>query len=516
MWFSTLLPFVTLALTFTSSASAQDFDIGELERKPLVTSAALQRRIHRDNLLRHARNFQHFAEQTSKTTPNRAFGSVGHNSTVRYIKKLLDATKFYDTQLQTFPYTYAEASSNFTANGVILPTKSLFYGISGDVTAPLFATGNLGCVPEHFPASVEGKLVLIQRGDCIYGIKVALAGAAKAAGVIIFNDVPAELSGGSLGGVSRPEGPYVPVGTISGTAGLDLQARLAAGEEITGVLKAYGLVEERYSSNLIATSKQGNKNQIVFSGSHSDSVPGGPGINDDGSGTMGNLETALQLTNFRLNNAVRFGWWTAEEFGLVGSTHHIRNLPQSERDKIALYLNFDMIASPNSGFFIYDGDGDTFQRPGPPGSAQIEKLYEDYYKAKGLISRPSNFTGRSDYGPFLEVGIPCGGVFTGHEGVKTDEGVQWWGGQAGVVYDPCYHARCDTYENLRVETFETNVKAIAHSIAVYSMSLETIPFPRAASSISSRSADEKLHVETLTYEERRHYGCDHAHEVSWQ
>ena len=61
-------------------------------------------------------------------------------------------------------------------------------------------------------------------------------------------------------------------------------------------------------------------------GAHTDSVFDGPGINDDGSGTIGLLELAMQLSKFSINYAIRFGWWTAEEQGLLGSTHYVEVL----------------------------------------------------------------------------------------------------------------------------------------------------------------------------------------------
>lgn len=42
--------------------------------------------------------------------------------------------------------------------------------------------------------------------------------------------------------------------------------------------------------------------------------------------------------------------------------------------------------------------------------------------------------GRSDYGPFLEVNIPAGGLFTGAEVVKTAQEAVLFGGQAGMPY----------------------------------------------------------------------------------
>jgi Zn-dependent M28 family amino/carboxypeptidase len=96
---------------------------------------------------------------------------------------------------------------------------------------------------------------------------------------------------------------------------------------------------------------------VIHLGAHSDSVAAGPGINDNGSGSIGILEVAIQLAKFTINNAVRFSWWAAEEEGLLGSAAYVASLSQEELDKIRLYLNFDMIASPNFKYGIYDGDG---------------------------------------------------------------------------------------------------------------------------------------------------------------
>lgn len=181
------------------------------------------------------------------------------------------------------------------------------------------------------------------------------------------------------------------------------------------------MTETRWSNNLIATTKGGDQNNIVFAGAHSDSVPQGAGINDNGSGSIGILDVALRLPLFSVKNAVRFAWWTAEEYGLVGSEYYVAQLSEAEKAKIALYLNFDMIASPNYIYGVYDGDGSAFNTTGPAGSDDIEHVFEKYFKSVGLNTVPSEFDGRSDYGPFLDVGIPSGGLFTGAEGVKTAE-----------------------------------------------------------------------------------------------
>lgn len=158
--------------------------------------------------------------------------------------------------------------------------------------------------------------------------------------------------------------------------------------------------------------------------------------------------------------------------------HYVNNTSPAELEKIRLYLNFDMIASPNYVLGIYDGDGSAFNLSGPAGSAEAERTFETYYKSKGIPFVPSEFNGRSDYGPFLEHGVPCGGLDTGADGVKTEEEAALFGGQVGAWHDPNYHSAADNVTNLALDAFEITGKAIANSVAVYGKSWEGFP-PRA-------------------------------------
>lgn len=332
---------------------------------------------------------------------------------------------------------------------------------------------------------MAGNIAFVSRGACTFGLKVGLAGAAGAVGVVIYNNVPGPVGGGSLVRDEFPVGDFITVGSLSQEDGKALLATINSGTTVIGDLFVDAVVETRYTANVIATSKGGDQNNLVFSGGHTDSVLAGPGINDDGSGSMGILEIALQLTSFSLTNAVRFGFWSAEEFGLVGSEFYVTTAPAEVLSKVALYLNFDMIASPNFGYFIYDGDGDAFGTTGPPGSDHIEHLFADYLKSVGLITAPTAFDGRSDYGPFLDAGIACGGLFTGAEDLKTAQEVEWWGGEAGVAYDINYHAAGDNIANLNVGAWIQNLKAAAHAIATYSLSTEGIPKREPTVTVSS-------------------------------
>ncbi len=157
---------------------------------------------------------------------------------------------------------------------------------------------------------------------------------------------------------------------------------------------------------------------------------------------------------------------SGEEQGEIGSYYYVDSLSAEELAKIRLYLNFDMIASPNYVYGIYDGDGSSFGTAGPPGSGAAEYLFEDFFKfEEGLNFTSSEFDGRSDYGPFLEVGVPSGGLFTGAEQIKTEEEAVLFGGEAGVPYDIYYHNALDNVKNLNVGAFLHNAKAIANSIA---------------------------------------------------
>ena len=192
-----------------------------------------------------------------------------------------------------------------------------------------------------------------------------------------------------------------------------------------------------------------------MAGAHLDSVPEGPGINDNGSGVAAVLETALQMgPSPDVHNAVRFGFWGAEEVGLMGSERYIESLDLDQLRDIALYLNFDMIASPNAGYFTYDGDQSAALGRGqaaprvPEGSAGIERTLVAYLKAAGKTAQDTSFDGRSDYDGFTLAGIPSGGLFSGAEENMNAEQAKLWDGQAHAPFDPNYHQKTDTIDHI--------------------------------------------------------------------
>jgi Zn-dependent M28 family amino/carboxypeptidase len=170
---------------------------------------------------------------------------------------------------------------------------------------------------------------------------------------------------------------------------------------------------------------------------------------------------------------VRFAWWGAEEYGLLGSTDYVGKLTPDGRRDIALLLNSDMVGSPNAAYFAYDGDDSDREGapPGPDGSAGIERLLLARLAAAGVQGSGTDFDGRSDYGPFIAAGIPAGGLFTGAEEVKTPVQAARWGGQAGVPFDRCYHQACDTLANIDRVALDRNTDVLAYAVGRYAIDL---------------------------------------------
>ncbi|MGQ0837984.1 M28 family metallopeptidase [Actinokineospora sp.] len=212
--------------------------------------------------------------------------------------------------------------------------------------------------------------------------------------------------------------------------------------------------------NLIADYPGGDPNSVLMAGAHLDSVTAGPGINDNGTGSAGLLEVALTVSsqNLQPTKHLRCGWWGAEELGLVGSTNYVNSLPTAEKAKIKGYLNFDMIGSPNPGYFVYDADGQ------PAGSLELQRALEEHFVTIGVPTEETSVGGRSDHAAFARAGIPIGGLFTGAEVGKSSAQAQKWGGTAGTAFDACYHRSCDRTTNVNVTALDRNTDAIAVTI----------------------------------------------------
>lgn len=258
-------------------------------------------------------------------------------------------------------------------------------------------------------------------------------------------------------------------------------------EKSTWLASREGEMVETY--NVIAETFYGNKDHIIMAGAHLDSVPKGPGVNDNGSGCATLIEIALRMAERedRPTNKVRFSFWGAEEVGLVGASYYFnQTLDQADRDQIALYLNFDMIASPNFVRFVYDTG---------PGSVEdhIKSVFIDFFRQHNLPVETMIMGCSSDHCVPQVLGIPTGGVFTGAGGLKTLEQAFVYGGTFGQPYDPCYHTICDDIRNINAQALDEMSHAAAYAIVTFAYTTDpsTIqPTPTGPSRGDTRS----LHV----------------------
>jgi Zn-dependent M28 family amino/carboxypeptidase len=427
---------------------------------------------------------------------NRFSGFPGYDASVDYVVERLEAAG-YEPEVQEFDYLaylpLGPSALEQTAPGSVSYIEGTdFEAIDqtdpGDVTAPVTAvdlqlglgnTSTSACEPEDFAGFPAGHIALVQRGFCTFEIKAENAAAAGAVGMVIFNQ-------GNTADAERQGIPAVTL-TANNTSGIPvIGTPYALGEQLAGIagleMRVFTNTERvlRPTANVLAETSRGDDSNVVMVGGHLDSVSAGPGINDNGSGSAAILEVAEQMKKVKPTNTVRFAWWGAEESGLVGSDFYVANLTDEERADIALYLNFDMVGSPNYVRFIYDGDGSAFGLAGPEGSAAIEAQFEDFYADRGLVSAPTQIDFRSDYAAFFDNGIPFGGVFSGADGVKTPEQQAIYGGTAGEQYDPCYHQACDTFDNNNDEVLDLNSDAIALATLTYAMDTSSVTGAAAA------------------------------------
>lgn len=382
---------------------------------------------------------------------NRAFGLSGFDASRDFVFASVSNSSSFTASIQDFPALFNDVKSitfrvDNTSYYVFGPTYSPSTSPEG-VTKQLVLgpSGDAGCSVEGYAGfDVQDKIVLVQRGTCPTGGTIAgrirPAAAAGASNVILYNNVPTKVTGGTL---SAPDPDnFVPSGFINQGDGEALRDRLLTGDIITAYFQHTQTIETRTTQNVFAESNAGDPNNVIMLGAHLDSVKAGPGINDDGSGSSLLLEIFDALQQFQYRNKIRLAWWGAEENGLVGSRYYTSQINGTqEADDLLLYLNFDMVSR---GYFgVFDGDGDTYGLAGAPGSEVIEKLFVDHLTAEGINVTAAVFTGGSDYASFMStLSKPVGGLHTG----------------TGVEQDACYHQECDTYDNANPTTLTINAK----------------------------------------------------------
>jgi Zn-dependent M28 family amino/carboxypeptidase len=484
---------ISSAIACTALLLAASIDIAA-RADALVDGALTAGSLHppeSEGAFRHLRALQDIAEANGG---NRAAGTPGYDRSADYVAGKLNEAG-YLVRFEEFEFPFFEERTP----PVLLTSKpdgrqepapasavrTLYYSGSNDVTAPLRGVdlklgtepppaSSSGCEPEDFKDFERGAIALIRRGTCPFQAKVDNAIAAGAIGVVIMNQGTEGQMDNFSGRLSRAVA--IPVVGVTYELGrsLDLAAQADGGARLR--LAVDVLAGKRLTKNVLADIGSDYEGSLIVVGAHLDSVPEGPGINDNGSGSAAVLEAALQFAKepAHARGRVRFAFWGAEERGLVGSRHHVASLSEQERRGIALYINLDMVGSPNHGRFLR-GPGAAGDTP----AALVQREFAAYFRDHDLPVEERSGGGRfgSDDASFSQKGVPTVGLFTGAAQSKAEPQANMFGGAAGRPYDPCYHRACDTVDNIDREVLEQNTRALVRALGVLAMSLRSAGAP---------------------------------------
>ena len=371
---------------------------------------------------------------------NRAAGTPGYDASADYVAERLREAG-WRVRRQPVPFTHFRLRRALLAVGGrrlrrIRDFQVLSYSGSGSAVGTLAGAAN-GCDHGNFGALGGGEIPLVGRGECLFREKARNAELAGAPALVVVGEVQSRRG--------------VPSGTL-GVPGIRIPVVLvsfdALGESGVGSTVRIGVDAVSRSSrteNVIAETPGGSGDRVVMAGGHLDSVAGGPGINDNGSGTATLIEAAEAIRADPPGARVRLAFWGAEELGLLGSRHYVRSLAGDERRRIRAYLNLDMVGSPNPVPELY-----------ADGNAELARVLRRAARPGGLGTVGAGRS--SDHAPFQEAGIPVSGLYTG--GPEA--------GSGGRTRDPCYHLPCDTLRHVNRRVLLRMARATAEALRVLS------------------------------------------------
>jgi Zn-dependent M28 family amino/carboxypeptidase len=425
------------------------------------------------------RHLQALQDIASANSGNRAAGTPGYDRSAEYVAQRLKEAG-YIVRFEEFEFPFfedrtppvlvtsrPEGAQENAADAV----RTLTNSGSGDVTARLRAVSlgldaeppavsHSGCETADFKDFERGAVALSRRGTCPFQTKVENAAAAGAVGAVIMNEGTGGRTNAFSGLLSKPA--VIPVVGVSYEHGRSLDVAARSDGAATVRLAVDAVSGKRTTRNVLAETASSGDGSLVVVGAHLDSVPEGPGINDNGSGSAAVLEAALRLAQVPAQGRgrVRFAFWGAEERGLVGSRHHVGALSEAERRDIALYINLDMVGSPNFARFV---QGSAAAGDGLAAIARSALVADFREHGLPFEERTGGRFGTDD-ASFSEKGIPTVGLYTGAGGPKSEAQASLFGGTAGRPYDPCYHRACDTIENIDREVLEENARALLRAL----------------------------------------------------
>jgi hypothetical protein len=453
-----------VAVGLMAPASASAVTSAQCDARANDTPAKLLPCIKKADLWKHMQAFQAIADANPGPDghPSRNSGEPGYLKSAQYVQQKMQAAG-YDARLQPYKFTYSSfvgtptwsessptsrsfalvdewnaGTSNGTADADLQPAGGI---VPPD---PNGSTSTSGCTAGDFdPGTMTGRIALIQRGGCNFGVKVLNAQAAGATGVVIFNEGnpgrTAVLSGSLLDADNNPFVPTIPVAFTSFATGQQLYDEYQAGTPPHMNLSISVIVDpNRTDWNVIAESKGGDKNHVLVVDAHLDAIFGA-GMLDNASGSATILNIAEKMKNVTPRNKLRFIWFGGEELGLLGSAFYVNDLSSAEAGHIGYDLDADVTATPNYLIGVLDPAG-----PDLFGRTVTSKFPNRVYKASTIardqgvdyldsIGKNHEFLSPvgTDAFSFNQIGVPASGVLTGQDCCKVQEEVDLFGGQLG-------------------------------------------------------------------------------------
>ena len=465
-WVAPLCIAVALGLFAVPSASA--ITSAQCDARVNDTPSKLVECIQTSDLWNHMKAFQKIANQNPGPDgmPSRNSGEPGYKASVDYVASAMQAAG-YDVTIQPYKFLYyaftaipsfreeSPAAHTYTLNdewgpGQSTGTASAALQPAGGIIIPptTTASSTSGCTAADFSGFVPGRIALIQRGGCVFGLKVLNAQAAGATGVIIFNEGNPGRTGLLVGSLvdtaGNPIVPTIPVAFTSFAVGSNLltqyqQAIVNQTALPVMTISIPAIVKPNADDyNVIAESKGGDKNHVVVVDAHLDAIYGA-GMLDNASGSATILDIAQKMKNVQPLNKLRFIWFGGEELGLLGSSYYVDNLSSTEMSHIGYDLDADVTATPNYTIGVLDPPGpdlfgrtvtSTFPNRVYKASTVARDQAIGYFDSIGLNHELFSPVG-TDAFSFNEVGIPAGGLLTGQDCCKTQTEVDLFGGSLG-------------------------------------------------------------------------------------
>jgi hypothetical protein len=411
---------------------------------------------------RHLDALQRIADENNG---ERAAGTPGYEASVAYVEEQLTALGYTVTRNpvdfifwhETSPSTLVIGDQTWTAPEWL---QANLYSGAGDVTAPAEGvgigpngevSGSGGCSADDWTDFLAGHVAVVWGGGCRRRDVVDLAQASGAVALIsmypgwtanhVLQPTLVDPNGVSIPTIVVGQDPVDPLIEAARTGG---QVRVNVPIE-TQPITVHNVIADLPAAT----------DAVVMLGGHLDSVLGGAGLNDNGSGSSTVLAMAEKIVGGpQPQTDIRIGFWAAEEFGDIGSRQYVDSLSEPERVAIRAYLNLDMVASPNAGRYVYE-DFNASER-----SRQLTRDLLDAFEAMGAPATVTDTGGASDHYAFEVAGIPVTGVFSGIAPLTPEE-ASLFGGEVGIPADACYHLSCDNRENIDLATAVTLASGIA-------------------------------------------------------